>query len=122
MTQIPSAASEVHSATLPSPAVFEAAGLYDPAEPNAADRLELLEYLVSAGINVEWMSYVYAAHGLTGLLEGTERRRRLWGQLVSRAAQPSGDLRAGPYGLGGRCRVPTCRRAGRRVAGPSLYG
>jgi adenylate cyclase len=34
---------------------YEAAGLYDPAAPNAAERLELLDWLVSRGITVETM-------------------------------------------------------------------
>lgn len=34
-------------------AVLEASGLYDPASPDAADRLALLEYLVSAGATID---------------------------------------------------------------------
>jgi len=38
-----------------TPAEFQAAGLYDPAAPKAAERLELLEWLVARGISVEQM-------------------------------------------------------------------
>ncbi len=34
-------------------AEYEAAGLYDPAAPNAAERLELLDWLASRGITIE---------------------------------------------------------------------
>src|SRR4051794_29805143 len=36
---------------------FEAAGLYDPAAPNAAQRLELLEWMDSRGLTLEQMIY-----------------------------------------------------------------
>ncbi len=36
---------------------FERAGLYDPAAPNAAGRLELLEWLASRGVTLEQMTY-----------------------------------------------------------------
>jgi hypothetical protein len=36
-------------------AAYAAHGLYDPAAPNAADRLELLEWLAGLGITVEQM-------------------------------------------------------------------
>lgn len=38
-----------------TPAEFEACGLYDPASPKAAERLELLEWLVARGIPLEEM-------------------------------------------------------------------
>jgi class 3 adenylate cyclase len=34
---------------------YQAAGLYDPAAPNAAERLELLEWLASRGVSLETM-------------------------------------------------------------------
>ncbi len=44
---------------------FEEAGLYDPAAPGAAERLELLEYLASRGATIEQM--VEAADALPAL-------------------------------------------------------
>lgn len=71
MTQLPSPAVEAQSIPLPSPAEFESAGLYGPRSPNAADRLELLEYLAGAAMSVEQMLELYDAFGLTGLLESS---------------------------------------------------
>src|SRR5262249_42426441 len=34
---------------------YEAAGLYDPRAPNAAERLELLEWLTARGVTIEQM-------------------------------------------------------------------
>ncbi len=42
--------------TTPTTADFEAAGLYDPGAPDAADRLALLEWLVEHGVSLEQMA------------------------------------------------------------------
>ena len=49
---------------------FERAGLYDPTAPNAAQRLELLEFLVGEGVSLERMAATHASdeHTLTGVL------------------------------------------------------
>jgi adenylate cyclase len=50
-------------------AELEAAGLYDPKSPNAAERLELLEWLVSRGTTIEQMKRAANAgllHSLAG--------------------------------------------------------
>jgi adenylate cyclase len=49
---------------------FEAAGLYDPQAPNAADRLELLEWLAARGVTVEQMVARAARGHLLGGLAG----------------------------------------------------
>lgn len=49
------------------PAEFQAAGLYDPAAPDAADRLALLEWLAERGITVEQMARADTAGTLSGL-------------------------------------------------------
>jgi adenylate cyclase len=46
---------------------FEAAGLYDPKAPNAADRLELLEWLAARGVTVEQMARAARVASLGGL-------------------------------------------------------
>jgi len=46
----------------PSSADFESAGLYDPASPDAAERLALLEWLVAHGATIEQMVRA-VAHG-----------------------------------------------------------
>jgi class 3 adenylate cyclase len=46
---------------------FEAAGLYDPKAPNAAERLELLEWLASRGLTIEQMVVANREASLTGL-------------------------------------------------------
>ena len=49
-------------------AEFEAAGLYDPAAPNAAERLRLLEWFAAQGLSVEQMVVGVKGRGaLTGL-------------------------------------------------------
>jgi adenylate cyclase len=50
-----------------STAEFEAAGLYDAASPNAAERLQLLEWLVSQGVTVDQMRYAARETSLAGL-------------------------------------------------------
>ena len=52
-------------------AAYQTAGLYDPAAAGAADRLELLEYLHTAGVSISWMQTIYERAGLTGLLEAS---------------------------------------------------
>ncbi len=49
------------------PSEFEAAGLYDPKAPNAAERLELLEWLAGRGATVAQMVYAAREASLTGL-------------------------------------------------------
>jgi len=46
-------------------AEFEAAGLYDPRAPAAADRLALLRWLASRGITIEQMVHAARERGLT---------------------------------------------------------
>lgn len=50
-----------------SAAEYQAAGLYDPAAPKAAERLELLDWLVSRGITVETMLRAGGTGALTTL-------------------------------------------------------
>jgi adenylate cyclase len=62
----------------PTPAEFEAAGLYDPRAPNAADRLALLAWLVGRGLTLEQLVHARDGSSLTGLaadvaLRGDER-------------------------------------------------
>jgi hypothetical protein len=56
-------------AARPSAADYEAARLYDPRAPNAADRLALLEWLVAQGITLEQPAHARAREesSLTGL-------------------------------------------------------
>lgn len=46
---------------------YRAAGLYDPTAPNAAERLELLEWLASRGVTLEQMTAAVHGGSLTGL-------------------------------------------------------
>jgi len=62
--------------------VFEQAGLYDPRDPSAAERLALLEYLTERGATVEQM---VEAHG-RGTLPGVA------GDLVTQAAGPNATV------------------------------
>jgi adenylate cyclase len=48
-------------------AEYEARGLYDPAAPNAADRLALLEWLADRGLGVDEMVEAAAAGRLTAI-------------------------------------------------------
>lgn len=61
----------------PSTADYEAAGLYDPRAPNAADRLALLEWLVAQGITLEQLAHARAREesSLTGLAGDLALRR-----------------------------------------------
>jgi len=49
------------------PAEYQAAGLYDPAAPNAADDLALLDWLTSRGVTLEQMVDARGAGQLTAL-------------------------------------------------------
>jgi class 3 adenylate cyclase len=46
---------------------FEAAGLYDPHAPRAAERLELLEWLAARGVSLEQMVRAHRAGTLSGV-------------------------------------------------------
>jgi adenylate cyclase len=46
---------------------WAAAGLYDPDDPNAAERLALLEYLTERGATLEQMVEAHGAHSLPGV-------------------------------------------------------
>jgi adenylate cyclase len=48
-------------------AEYEAQGLYDPNAPNAADRLELLDWLAEQGITIEQMVDAHERLHLTGI-------------------------------------------------------
>src|SRR5262245_50178396 len=49
------------------PAEYEARGLYDPAAPNAADRLALLDWLAEQGATIDQMVDAHKRAHLTGL-------------------------------------------------------
>jgi adenylate cyclase len=55
-------------------AEFEAAGLYDPTSPRAAERLELLESLAAAGVTIEEMQAANERGQLVFLLSSSELR------------------------------------------------
>ena len=83
---------------MPDPAAlarYEAAGLYEPGAPGAADRLALLEYLEAAGGTVEQM-VEFEALGRLPSLAGLLRRRRGRTLLTPRAVAEQGrfDLEA----------------------------
>jgi len=70
---------------------FEAAGLYDPNAPNAADRLELLEWLAARGVTVEQMTRAAPGASLSGLAGDLALRpgdRYTLAQVAERAAIP----------------------------------
>jgi adenylate cyclase len=56
-------------------AAWEAAGLYDPAAPGAADRLALLEYLRERGGSVDAMVAAQSAGSLPGLAGDLARQK-----------------------------------------------
>jgi adenylate cyclase len=58
---------------------WERAGLYDPADPNAPERLALLEYLTTRGATIEQMVVAHRADSLPGLAGDlvTQRTTRL---------------------------------------------
>jgi adenylate cyclase len=49
------------------PADLEAAGLYDPKAPNAAERLELIEWLAARGVTLEQMAHATRQAPLSAL-------------------------------------------------------
>lgn len=49
------------------PSEYEAAGLYDPNAPNAADRLEFLNWLIERGISIDKIVEAHERDHLTGL-------------------------------------------------------
>ncbi len=49
---------------------FEAAGVYDPSAPNAASRMELLDWLVEQGFTIEQMAATRRGEGLDALSGG----------------------------------------------------
>lgn len=59
----------------PSTADFEAAGLYDPHAPNAAERLALLEWAVAQGITLAQLVRANAERQLLGLAGDLALRR-----------------------------------------------
>ena len=74
-------------------AEFEAAGLYDPKAPNAADRLELLEWLAARGVTVEQMvraarTIGHSLSGLAGDLALRPGERYTLAQVAERAGVP----------------------------------
>jgi adenylate cyclase len=77
-------------------AEFEAAGLYDPQQPNASERLALLEWLASQGATVEQM--VHAAHeaslvGLAGDLALRPAPHLTLEDLATRVGFPAEQMR-----------------------------
>ncbi|MDP9182495.1 MAG: adenylate/guanylate cyclase domain-containing protein [Actinomycetota bacterium] len=64
---------------------LQAAGLYDPADPEADSRAELLEFLISEGCTVEEMQ-VAASRGRLFALAGDRRIRPVVGLLSLREA------------------------------------
>jgi class 3 adenylate cyclase len=56
------------------PSEYEAAGLYDPNAPNAADRLALLNWLVDQGISIDLIVDAHERDHLTGLAGDLELR------------------------------------------------
>src|SRR5262245_24700652 len=55
-------------------AEFEAAGVYDPRDPNAADRLELPEFLVAHGATMERIVAAHRVHALGELATDIQLR------------------------------------------------
>ena len=70
------------------------AGLYDPLDPGAAERLALLEYLTERGATIEQMVEAHRQGTLPGVAgdlvtQGQDRRRPPWPTSRSAAASPS---------------------------------
>lgn len=65
---------------MPTAAEYRAAGLHDPAAPNAHDRLELLEWLAGQGFTVAEMQHAHSLGQLTSLAAD---RELLQGEPVS---------------------------------------
>ena len=61
---------------------WEEAGLYDPDDPNASERLALLEYLTERGATLEQMVEAHQVCSLPGLA----------GDLVTGAGEPDVPL------------------------------
>lgn len=59
----------------PTAAELEAAGLYDPAAPGAADRLDLLGYLLDEGCTVDELVAADASHRLVAAAADARLRR-----------------------------------------------
>jgi len=75
----------------PTAAEFQAAGLYDPAAPGAADRLALLEWLVQQDISIEQMRAHEPARSLitlAGDLVVRPGRRMTIAEAARRAGAP----------------------------------
>jgi adenylate cyclase len=95
---------------IPTAADFRAAGLYDPAAPDAADRLELLQWLVEHGISLEQMlGYQHCGRSLVTLpgdltirpgrrftLAEAARRAGIAPELLQRSRLASGLVPAAP--------------------------
>ena len=72
-------------------AEFQAAGLYDPQAPNAADRLALLEWLAGRGITLEQMVAAHRRGLLTSLAGDVALRpERRWtlAEIADRVGMP----------------------------------
>ena len=70
---------------------FEAAGLYDPNAPNAAEQLELLEWLAARGVTIEQMRAALGRSPLSGLAGDLALRpgdRYTLAQVAERAGVP----------------------------------
>src|SRR5256885_13956122 len=77
-------------------AEFEAAGLYDPAAPGAADRLALLEWLVAQGATPEQMVEAQRHRSPPGLA----------GDLILRPRERLALAQGGPAGRPEPARLP----------------
>src|SRR5262249_61938209 len=86
-----------------SAAELEAAGLYDPAAPNAADRLALLEWLGSLGATIPQMVDAQrqgSLHTLAGEMALDAGRHLRLGEVAARAgvsAERIGQIRLGRW-------------------------
>jgi class 3 adenylate cyclase len=69
-----------------TPADYERAGIYDPAAPGAAGRLELLEWLRGLGVTLEQMVFAHQNGGLAFIASGLALRP---GTRIGRAALPA---------------------------------
>ncbi|MBX3025116.1 hypothetical protein KF840_09420 [bacterium] len=78
-----------------NPADYEAAGLYDPRAPGAAERLELLEWLAGRGLTIEAMVAANARGPLSALAADLALRqgpRYTLEEIAARAAIPADRL------------------------------
>ncbi len=89
----------------PDTGPWERAGLYDPDDPNAAERKALLEYLTERGATIEQMVAAHEAGSLPGLA----------GDLVTQGSTTMVPGRASsPSAVASRCPAssgPSWRRA-----------